>query len=114
MSLGSSSKSKIWKVLLDPCRCRRLGEDDIPALNAPAKHDLRRGPSSPTGDRADRRIVENPAFRKRRPRRRDDSMFGVRGPDLLVAQVWMHFDLVDGRYDVALLHEAPHVRDLKV
>jgi hypothetical protein len=36
------------------------------------------------------------------------------GPDLLVAQVWMHFDLVDGRYDVALLHEAPHVRDLKV
>jgi hypothetical protein len=41
-------------------------------------------------------------------------MLGVGSPDLLIAQVRMHFDLVDGRHDVAFLHETLQVRDLKV
>jgi len=41
-------------------------------------------------------------------------MLGVGSPDLLIAQVRMHLDLIDGRHDIAFLHETPHVRDLKV
>ena len=41
-------------------------------------------------------------------------MLGVGSPDLLIAQVRMYLDLVDGRHDIAFLHQTPHVRDLKV
>src|SRR5215211_1813831 len=39
------------EVLLDPCRRRRLGEDDVPAVNVPAQHHLCRRPVETACDR---------------------------------------------------------------
>src|ERR1700751_3950593 len=84
------------EVRLHPLAVHRLREHDVAALDVPAQHHLGRIFAVPIGDAGYRWVVEHLALRDWRPGLRRDLVLVAVGAHLLVAEVRVYLDLIDG------------------
>ena len=108
-SSASSSKSKTSKLAAMRSLVRRFRDDDQPLLEVPADDRLRDRLAVLLGDRAERRVVEQPAAAERAPALDGDAVAGVELALVALLEARMQLDLVDHRRHAGLADDALEV-----
>src|SRR2546430_16366826 len=80
----------------------------------PAQDDLGWRLARPFGDGPNDRVAKDAPLPQRRPGLDRDLMLGAEGAHVVLSQVRVHLDLVDGRDDLGLTVQAPEVAGLEV
>ena len=102
------------EVLLDARRRDGLRNGYQPIVNVPAGDDLRRCAAMLCRNLANDRVFQERALTERATGLRNDLVFLVVGPRVLLWEIRMEFDLVDDRRDTGLVDQALQVFRIEV
>src|SRR5580704_8278362 len=112
--LAGELEVKDVDVLPDPGGRDGLGEDDVAPLDVPAQDYLGWRLAVPAGDVVDGGIPKGVAAGDRGPGFYCDLVLGAEAAHIILRQVGVDLDLVDGRGDLAFLMDPPQMMRLEV